>query len=112
MEPFDPSMFPHRVTPVPVATSTDVDAGLVETPAPLPTPLRCRIRFQATHPGWVGDRETGITQADVAFPSDPGLSKDDRLARVPDGLTLRATAPAKARDADGVLFVLPCEVVE
>lgn len=112
MEPFDPGMFPHRVFLLPLAEDTDTDAGVTEAfPAP-GSELLCRIRLKGSRSGMSGDSEVAVTLADVAFPHDPGCKKGDRFQKQSSATMLRALAAAQARDADNVLFVVSCEVIE
>jgi hypothetical protein len=114
MEAFAASMYPHSVYLLPLSESTDPDAGVVEAfPSTTGlTPVACRVRLVRTVPGFGGEAETGqTTDAEVAFPVNPGLAKGSRLQRVSDGLQLRVIGRPKDR-ADGFNFVVTCQVIE
>jgi hypothetical protein len=114
MQAFDLSMFPHLVTLDVLADGADATASTEEGFTPGATPLPCRVRSTITHQErfGAGDREVSYTEARVAFPANPGAKKGDRFVRTTDGLILRALAPARARDGDGALFVIECQVVD
>lgn len=108
MEAFDPSMFPHLAILNVLNEGADATASTFEDFAPGVAPLPCRVRATATHqsPFGPGAGEVSTTDCRVGFPADPGCKKGDRFIRASDGLTVRALAPARARDGDGVLFVV------
>lgn len=109
MEPFDPSMFPHTVTVGGLAEGVDAEGGVVERPQAGAT-LPCRVSLRSSMIGYGGGQETGVTVAQVAFPHDPGFVKGDRMAYV--GRDIRAVAPARPRDGDGVLFVVDGHLID
>ncbi len=112
MEAFDPSMFGHLVFFRELAQADDDTAGTVESfPAPLGLPLPCRVRFSGTRQGRAGDAEISVTPAQVAMPADPGARRGDVL-QTADGRLIRALGPARARDADGSLWVVSGEVID
>lgn len=117
MEPFDPGMFPHSVYFLSLASTGDPTASTKENfPTDLGglTPLPCRIRSTITRQASYGpgEGEVSVTEARIAFPTNPGCKKSDRFQRVSDGLLCRALGPARARDGDGVLFVVETEVID
>lgn len=112
MRPFSPRMFPDLVAVLPLAESQDADLGVVET---FPSPgsgLACRIHYQRARAGFAGDSEDSTSSINVAFPSDPGLAKGDRLQPLPSGEVLRVLTAAQPHDADGALFVVRCVSIE
>jgi hypothetical protein len=118
MEDFDPSMFPHFVYILleTDGSGSDTTASVVEGfPATSGlTPLPCRVRLGRTTqvPIGTGDGEVSTTEAQVAFPGDPGVAKGARPQRTTDALRLRALDRARARGGDGVLFVVACDVID
>ncbi len=113
MEAFDPSLFAHRVYFLALAQSGDEAGGVVESyPAPLGLPLPCRVRLLPARIALAGNSDMAITPAHVALPADPGARRGDILRTVPGGRSIRALAPARARDADGNLWVVDGEVVD
>ena len=113
MEAFDASMFPHEVYILPLSETTDAASGLVESfPSTSGlTPVPCRVRLKQTMAGFSGNVEIGMTEADVAFPTAPSITKGDRLQRVSDGLKLRVLGTPKDR-AFGFNFVAACRVID
>jgi hypothetical protein len=116
MRPFSVRMFPHSVYLLAEADGSDPTASVVEGFPPTSglAPIPCRVRLSATAqaPFGAGDGEVTATGAQIAFPAQPGAKKGDRFLRPKDGLTLRVLAPARARDGDGALFVVSCEVID
>jgi len=108
-------MFPARVYLLPETDTKDAAASVAEGFPPTDglTALPCRVRLKGSHAGMAANQEIGITLADLAFPADPGCVKGDRFQQIGSGnRTFRALAPAQARDAGSVLFVVACEVID
>lgn len=111
MRPFSPSMFRHRVLIRKQTETTGRAAGVVEDWLPATgDPLPCRVRFAGDREGLVADGEVTTVLAQVAFPGDPGVRLGDQIEF--GARTLRVLASAKPRDADGVLWVVPAQVIE
>jgi hypothetical protein len=112
MRPFSPRMFPHRAHFLPTGDSTDSTGSAVETPPDPGSALPCWVGFKGSRARMAGDREVGVTLADLAFPADPGCGVGDFFEQVGAGRRFRALAPAQALGADGVLFVVACEAID
>lgn len=111
MRPFAPAMFRHRVALCKQVETTGRAGGVVEAfPAATVAPLPCRVRFAGDREGMIADGETTTVLAQVAFPADPGAALGDQIEF--GARKLRVLASAKPRDADGVLWVVPCQVIE
>lgn len=110
MRPFSPRMFRHRARVRAAAEVAGRSGGVAETLGDPGPELPCRVRVSGERQGFAAAGEVAVARAQVAFPADPGVALGDRLVCGP--AEYRALGPARARDAEGVLFVVECEVVE
>ena len=110
MRPFSLRMFPHRASVRPLVESIGSSGGDSEDFGPPGPLLPCRVRFSADRQVWAAEAEASHTAAQVGFPADPAVKLGDHL--VLGSRTLRVIGPVQARDADGVLFVVTCEIID